>query len=625
MTLVLEGTRKTRRLTELNGHIPDHKQDLHALDSDVPVEAGLSRLGLHMEQRSAQNAIQNETTASLSKDPLKCQCPTTQAIKPQFTQRGYLTILTLSHLLRKDPSQAELASVLLAHTVLLEKLSLSHRRPTTALIVEKIDSQASSFIRQFSSIASSILMQDDWTRSMQVGNVKCDVADLIDGQLFYSLACLDERKTMANELASSFGPLAHALCALSGTHLKFFSDNDGSDKETLQSNGTATNSLSILPFSNTVFDQHLISINIAIARPAADRQMGRIHREITHWHNAKRPLIVKAATPMSPRDAKRIMKRNDFFMAEMQAYAASLTNATGKSLEPEIVTVSDKPVAKAAHNKEDKPDAVPGSRPSTPKLPKSKNAGKKPSGKQAMLNDIAVNKAVKDSESVDKVFSAWRIVRTDLAAEKSLQSQYVKMTAFLNNLPDAKRAILKPEVQWNLFNVLLTMYTILSKEKGSHRMPEKDSIAALLFDTARKLATTDGLTKTISTQLQSVVNALRFPRIDIPMPSIDRKLAYDPGMRLIGKGELDIGLECHEFQLEYSGPYMDRNLDSAPDARVPFEPDGWQRQVLDELDEDHSVFVVAPTSAGKTFISFYAMERILRASDDGVLGEFSFK
>lgn len=64
---------------------------------------------------------------------------------------------------------------------------------------------------------------------------------------------------------------------------------------------------------------------------------------------------------------------------------------------------------------------------------------------------------------------------------------------------------------------------------------------------------------------------------------------------------------------------MDRNLDSAPDPRVPFEPDGWQRKVLDELDAERSVFVVAPTSAGKTFISFYAMERVLRANDEGIL------
>ena len=31
------------------------------------------------------------------------------------------------------------------------------------------------------------------------------------------------------------------------------------------------------------------------------------------------------------------------------------------------------------------------------------------------------------------------------------------------------------------------------------------------------------------------------------------------------------------------------------------------------------MFVVAPTSAGKTFIAFYAMEKVLKADDEGVL------
>jgi superfamily II RNA helicase len=64
---------------------------------------------------------------------------------------------------------------------------------------------------------------------------------------------------------------------------------------------------------------------------------------------------------------------------------------------------------------------------------------------------------------------------------------------------------------------------------------------------------------------------------------------------------------------------LERSFDPAPDARVPFNPDAWQRKVLDAIDKDRSLFVVAPTSAGKTFISFYAMKKILQANDDHVI------
>ncbi|KAJ3222920.1 hypothetical protein HDU81_009537 [Chytriomyces hyalinus] len=64
---------------------------------------------------------------------------------------------------------------------------------------------------------------------------------------------------------------------------------------------------------------------------------------------------------------------------------------------------------------------------------------------------------------------------------------------------------------------------------------------------------------------------------------------------------------------------MERGLDSCPDPPVKFDPDSWQRKILDSIDKDESVFVVAPTSAGKTFCSFYAMEKVLRRDDDGII------
>jgi hypothetical protein len=57
-----------------------------------------------------------------------------------------------------------------------------------------------------------------------------------------------------------------------------------------------------------------------------------------------------------------------------------------------------------------------------------------------------------------------------------------------------------------------------------------------------------------------------------------------------------------EFQMRFCGPYMEKSLDGKEDDRVQFIPEGWQRSVLDILDKNESVIVVAPTSAGKTFI-----------------------
>jgi hypothetical protein len=38
--------------------------------------------------------------------------------------------------------------------------------------------------------------------------------------------------------------------------------------------------------------------------------------------------------------------------------------------------------------------------------------------------------------------------------------------------------------------------------------------------------------------------------------------------------------------------YMDRSMDSAPDPRIGFEPDAWQREVLDGLDEPKTSLLV---------------------------------
>ena len=133
-----------------------------------------------------------------------------------------------------------------------------------------------------------------------------------------------------------------------------------------------------------------------------------------------------------------------------------------------------------------------------------------------------------------------------------------------------------------------------------------------MFDHIDRLTKTTGLTKPIVSKIEFTVKVLRFPRLVICTPhSSDRQLSFHFILDNNTQGDLSIPIDPIEFQLRHCGPYLDRSMDSIPDVRIPFEPDGWQRKVLDAIDARKSLFVVAPTLTGKTFISFYVMKQVL--------------
>eukprot|EP00467_Chlorarachnion_reptans_P011033 CAMPEP_0114531348 /NCGR_PEP_ID=MMETSP0109-20121206/26009_1 /TAXON_ID=29199 /ORGANISM="Chlorarachnion reptans, Strain CCCM449" /LENGTH=2464 /DNA_ID=CAMNT_0001714189 /DNA_START=104 /DNA_END=7498 /DNA_ORIENTATION=- len=87
-----------------------------------------------------------------------------------------------------------------------------------------------------------------------------------------------------------------------------------------------------------------------------------------------------------------------------------------------------------------------------------------------------------------------------------------------------------------------------------------------------------------------------------------------------------VSMDSARFQLMYGGPKMVRDVQSAPDPRVTgFYPDAWQRKMLDIVDRRGSALIVAPTSSGKTFASYYAMKKILTFNRQSKAASGGFK
>uniref|UniRef100_A0A8D0KW89 DExD/H-box helicase 60 n=1 Tax=Strix occidentalis caurina TaxID=311401 RepID=A0A8D0KW89_STROC len=84
------------------------------------------------------------------------------------------------------------------------------------------------------------------------------------------------------------------------------------------------------------------------------------------------------------------------------------------------------------------------------------------------------------------------------------------------------------------------------------------------------------------------------------------------------KNSLELGPA--RFQLQYMDYYLLREERNDPDPRVKhFIPDTWQRELLDAVDNNESAVIVAPTSSGKTYASYYCMEKVLKTSNEGVV------
>ncbi|KAK4895966.1 hypothetical protein LTR27_006137 [Elasticomyces elasticus] len=555
----------------------------------------------------------------------------------ELTDRQQLAALAISTLLRDPPNGVpssalpKLCCIFLLHQAVIGNIPLSARRMHSTTGADG----AQGVLRAVADVSESIIKG---TTDLGSVDSTSDLTDYLDGRMLLQLT--ESPVTPTGATLQTFKKLLSAVELLGSRQLPALEDAAASKPH---QNGVSDKSeeshieLAVLPFSNPVFDKHLEPVRLKTDESVAYDQSAQSHRifqELTHWHNAKKPIIAKVAPTFASEKAASkaafwAAKREQLFMAEMRTYAASLTNAVGKSLEPETIIVGAPRSSRPVSDRTDTPSPADSeASDSTASTSKGKPAPKKAAGgggktaqknagKQAMLAKIAVDKAKKEGSASDKIVSAWHVVCKNLDADLEPRSNFRRAKEYLTGLQSTWRDVLEAECQLYMLNCVLRYWIDACRRGEQQRRVE---VTALIWNLASQVMQSRGLTKTVVSSVKTTVDTLSLP--PVPQASTDsltdRKLGFT--FALPTKVEsVAVKLPSKEFQLTYCGPYLERSFDSRPDPRVEFSPDGWQRKVLDGIDADKSVFVVAPTSAGKTFISFYAMRKVLEADDEGIL------
>ncbi|SJK99648.1 uncharacterized protein ARMOST_02956 [Armillaria ostoyae] len=343
----------------------------------------------------------------------------------------------------------------------------------------------------------------------------------------------------------------------------------------------------LLPFSHPVFDKALSSIKISTAtddRPLKSSEFlnfSVLSTDTCHWHNSKKIITPGEKVPVTN---WHVLRSNQRYIANLQRQAETLTGASGRGLQQITITIDSaapKKKPEKGHNlqkiqKTTKPVKLTKKEQLKKDIQDKKDAERESQTRQWFLNQLG---SMSDKSAEQKLYLLEQLTRSPRMTDPWVAVEHLMYKTHL----------------------LLKVWI----EDSDH---EKDTVR-------------DCYTVTIIFGFSAFIDEF----VMVAEPPTPCPLAFD-FVKLVRSKEdilypwMKITEHPILWQLRLFGPYMDRSMDGCWDRRVNFDPDAWQKNALDYIDDpDHSMLVVAPTSAGKTFISFYAMEKVLRESNDGIL------
>jgi ATP-dependent RNA helicase DDX60 len=378
-------------------------------------------------------------------------------IAEKLTAREFVSICALALVLASGdqkandtgmPWQRQAAAVLL-HLVALRHCGLP-QRSFAKQELGTIATTNTAFLAEFFEAARDGLTA--WFDG-RLANLQWDAFDLFDGRLYLSVSTTSSGAPLAPEVSREFAQMVQQLSALSSTDIDLLfglsvgaawtaSDIDppcqGNSPETMPA---------VLPFNHPTMDQHLADVRLQSDDVLSESSVsGKIFQELTHWHNARKPVDPKHIAKPKGFFAK---KRHQEFMSDTIAYSASLTGASGKNIDPETIVVQ---ISKA---KVRTPPAGVPSASKKEKAPRKKEVPK--SNKQKALEHGEARRLEKQAVLSRSVAGSWKERCLEFENQPSLVKRYLRAEMYSSGLSPSHWQIVGSEVLLYLCGVLLQM------------------------------------------------------------------------------------------------------------------------------------------------------------------------
>ncbi|XP_072023516.1 probable ATP-dependent RNA helicase DDX60 [Amphiura filiformis] len=349
-----------------------------------------------------------------------------------------------------------------------------------------------------------------------------------------------------------------------------------------------------------------------------------------HWHTGKplkddydntRDDTVQLST--DPKKRKWQLENNQKFARYMQSYGESL-EGRAHGLMQQTITVDKGNAAKS-------------------KKVSAKHQGQKKkqvmSGKERILHD----KLLKDQATADaSAGHKWSNILPDIASDVEAKKYTAAVNAIDNFLDHCSSDKWTTEAMLSKMDCYWIAWKHAKFKTRSEYLTQPSSLFSDLTDAhpmyypimlfvccQEILCYEETLNKNQVKMIGAYMRGLGFESLAMSIKAMECGKHFNFGEgsqkpvfseKLPDQDECSVGISCTRFQLQFVGQWMKRNEGTDKDPRVPhFIPDTWQRELLDVVDRNESALIVAPTSSGKTYASYYCMEKILRESNDGVV------